>query len=123
MIEVTILSRHDCHLCDVVERMARHVQADVPFTLTRMNIDENADLAARYGDLVPVVLIDQVEVFSGKVTEGDLRRAIQRANRKGLLARILSRLRMFKKPLFSPAHPRRAKTRLFPWFGRREPGD
>lgn len=95
MVDVTILSRHDCHLCDVVERMARHVQAEVPFTLTRMNIDENADLATRYGDRVPVVLIDQVAAFSGKVTEGEFRRAIQKANRKGLLTRILSLFRMF----------------------------
>ncbi|MSQ77030.1 MAG: glutaredoxin family protein [Nitrospiraceae bacterium] len=90
MIDVTILSRHDCHLCDVVERMAKHVQAEVPFTLTRMNIDEQADLVARYGDRVPVVLIDQVEALSGKMTEGDFRRAIQKAGRKGLLFRILS---------------------------------
>ena len=95
MIEVTILSRHDCHLCEVVLRIARQVQAEVPFTLTRMDIDEHADLAARYGARIPVVLIDQVETFVGKVTEGDFRRAIQKASRKGLLARMLSFFRTF----------------------------
>jgi len=99
MIEVTILSRHDCHLCDVVLRIARQVQAEAPFTLTRMNIDEHTDLAARFGDRVPVVLIDQVEALSGKITEGDFRRAIQRASRKGLLSSISSLFRMFKKPV------------------------
>jgi hypothetical protein len=92
MIDVTILSRHDCHLCDVVERMATHVQAEVPFTLTRMNIDEQADLVARYGDRVPVVLIDQVEALSGKITEGDFRRAVKRARWRQPISRILSRL-------------------------------
>jgi hypothetical protein len=92
MIEVTILSRHDCHLCDVVLRMAQQVRTEVPFTLTRMNIDENADLAARYGDRVPVVLIDQVEVLSGKMTEGDFRRAVKRARWRQPISRILSRL-------------------------------
>jgi hypothetical protein len=91
MIDVTILSRHDCHLCDVVERMAKHVQAEVPFTLTRMNIDEQADLVARYGDLVPVVLIDQVETLSGRMTEGDFRRAVKRARWRQPISRILSR--------------------------------
>jgi len=90
MIEVTILSRHDCHLCDVILRIARQVQTETPFTLTRMNVDEQADLAARYGDRVPVVLIDQAEAFAGKITEGEFRRAIQTANRTGLLSRILS---------------------------------
>ena len=97
MIEVTILSRHDCHLCDVVMRIAKQVQAETPFTLTSMNIDEHTDLAARYGDRVPVVLIDQVETFAGKVTEGDFRRAIEKAGRKGLLSRILSLFRMFNR--------------------------
>lgn len=92
MIEVTILSRHDCHLCDVVLRIAQQVQTEVPFTLTRMNIDEQADLAARYGDLVPVVLIDQVETFVGKVTEGDFRRAVKKARWRQPISRILSRL-------------------------------
>ncbi len=92
MIDVTILSRHDCHLCDVVERMARHVQTEVPFTLTRMNIDEQTDLAARYGDRVPVVLIDQVEMLSGKMTEGDFRRAVKKARWRQPISRILSRL-------------------------------
>lgn len=93
MVDVTILSRHHCHLCDVVLRIAQHVQAEIPFTLTRMNIDDNADLAARYGTRVPVVLIDQVEAFSGKVTEGDLRRAVKRARWRQPISRILSRLR------------------------------
>jgi len=108
MIEVTILSRHDCHLCDVVLRIARQVQAEIPFTLTRMNIDDQAGLAARYSDRVPVVLIDQVEVLSGKITEGEFRRTIQKANRKGLLAWLPSLFRMFKKPVQQ---------------GRRKPGD
>jgi glutaredoxin len=99
MINVTIFSRNDCHLCDVVLRIAQQVQSEVPFALTRINIDETADLAARYGDRVPVVLIDQVEVFAGKVTEGEFHRAIQKAGRKGLLSRILSLFRMFKKPV------------------------
>ena len=93
MINVTILSRPNCHLCDVVIRIAQQVQAETPFTLTRRNIDEDADLSARYGHRVPVVLINQVEILSGKITEGDFRRAIIRARERGPISRILSRLR------------------------------
>jgi len=95
MIDVTILSRHDCHLCDVVQRIAQEVRTETPFTLTRVDIDEHADLAACYGNRVPVVLIDQTEVLSGKMTEGDFRRALEKARRKGLLSRILSLFRIF----------------------------
>ncbi len=96
-IDVTILSRNDCHLCDVVMRIAHQVQAETPFALTRRNIDEDADLAARYGEHIPVVLINQVEVLSGKITEGDFRRAIRKASQKGFFARLLSFFRMFKR--------------------------
>jgi len=92
-IDVTILSRRDCHLCELVERTAKHVQAEIPFTLTRMDVDEHADLAARYGDHVPVVLINQEEVFAGAVTASELRRAVRRARWRGPISRILSRLR------------------------------
>jgi hypothetical protein len=96
MIEVTILSRHDCHLCDVALRIAQHVQTEMPFTLTRMNVDEQADLVARYGDRVPVVLIDQAEALSGKMTEGDFRRAIsKKARERRPISRILFHLRQW----------------------------
>jgi len=108
MPDVIIYSRPGCHLCDVVERIANTVQADLPFSLTRINVDEAADLAARYGERVPVVLIDRVEAFSGKVTEGEFRRAIEKADRKGLRGVMQSFFRMFKKPAQQ---------------GRREPGD
>lgn len=93
-MNVTILSRHECHLCEVVERLARTVQAEVPFTLSRVDVDAHADLAARYGDRVPVVLIDQVEVLAGAITERDFRRAVlDRARGRGPVSRILSHLR------------------------------
>lgn len=101
MPEVIIYSRPDCHLCNVVERIAKTVQAEHPFILTRINVDETSDLAIRYGERVPVVLIDLVEAFSGTVTEGEFRRAIERANRQGLRGVIRSFFRIFKKPVKS----------------------
>lgn len=91
-IQVTILSRQDCHLCGVVAKMARRLQSDMPFRLCLLHIDEDADLSARYGSRIPVVLIDQVERLSGRVSERDLRRAIKRARWRRPISRILSRL-------------------------------
>src|SRR5881397_3049870 len=110
MIQVTILSRHQCELCDVVLNMARRLQATTPFGLNHVNIDADAQLLARYGSRVPVLLIDQVEAFSGEVSERELRQAIEKAGQKGLMRQLLSWLknRMFKKVAQQ---------------GRREPGD
>ncbi len=93
MIQVTILSRHQCELCDVVLNMARRLQATLSFGLNQVDIDADVQLLARYGSRVPVVLIDQVEIGSGALTEGDLRRAIKRARWRRPISRILSRLR------------------------------
>jgi len=93
MIQVTILSRQDCHLCEVVLRIARQVQIDVPFVLTRIEIDGDARLIEHYGARVPVVVINGQEIFAGKVTEGDFRRAVEEKTGKKPLKRILDRLR------------------------------
>ncbi len=82
MTEVTILSRRDCHLCEVVIKMARRVQEEVPFLLKRVDVDSEPGLAERYGERIPVVLIDQFEYTSGQVRETKLRRAIKRARRR-----------------------------------------
>lgn len=92
-IHVTVLSRQDCHLCDVVHRMAQRLQHDLEFELAKVDIDTDPCLATRYGNRIPVVLIDQVESLSGKMTERDLRRAIQRARWSKPISRILFRLR------------------------------
>ena len=92
MLQVTILSRRDCELCEVVLNTARRLQTDIPFGLNYVDIDADVQLSTRYGSKVPVVLIDQVEIGSGTVTEGELRRAIKRARWRRPISRILSRL-------------------------------
>lgn len=91
-IHVTILSRDECHLCDVVYRIAAHLQSEMNITTSKVSIEGDQALADRYGSRVPVVLLDEIECFSGKVTEGELRRAIKRARWRRPISRILSRL-------------------------------
>lgn len=94
MPDVTIFSKQECHLCDVVLRIAQQVQTDVPFVLTQIKIDGDARLLEQYGMRVPVVLINGQEIFAGKVTEGDFRRAIaERVGKKNPIRRILDWLR------------------------------
>lgn len=94
MLDVTIFSRPDCHLCEVVLKIARRLQEEAPFTLTKVDISKDANLTHRYGTKIPVVLIDQIEACAGKVTEGDLRRALKKARWRRPISRILSRLGM-----------------------------
>ena len=91
-VRMTILSRHDCHLCEVVYRIALHLQSELHIEIHKVPIESDKILMERYGALVPVVLLDEVEHFSGTVTEGELRRAIKKARWRRPISRILSRL-------------------------------
>ncbi len=92
IVHVTILFHEDCHLCHVVLKMAHRIQAEIPFSLTPVDITDDPVLLARYGRRVPIVFIDQAERFSGRVRERDLRRAIKWARWTRPVSRILSRL-------------------------------
>jgi glutaredoxin len=92
MMEVTILSRDRCHLCHIALRIARQVQADIPFTLRSIDITHDERLFALYGHRTPVVLIDQDERLAGKITERELRAALKKTRWRKSISRILSRL-------------------------------
>jgi hypothetical protein len=91
-VRVTILSREDCHLCEVVYRIAMHLQSELNIETSKVQIEGDRVLTKLYGARVPVVLLDEVEQFAGKVTEGELRRAIKGARWRRPISRILSRL-------------------------------
>lgn len=91
-VRMTIFSRDDCHLCRVVYRIAMHLQAELNIETSQVDIEGDRILMERYGARVPVILLDEVEHFAGKVTEGELRRAIKRARWRRPISRILSRL-------------------------------
>jgi glutaredoxin len=57
-ISVEIFSRHGCHLCEVAEEVIRDVQKEVSFDLRVTLIDDSPDLTAKYGEEVPVTLIN-----------------------------------------------------------------
>jgi len=77
-IRVTILSREGCHLCDVIYRIATHLQPELHIEINIVDVDSDSSLAERYGARVPIVLLDEIEHFAGSVTEEELRRAIKK---------------------------------------------
>lgn len=72
---VTIYTRDPCHLCEeakaVVERVAADVDAAV--TVEAVDVDADPDLADRYGERVPYVLVDGRPAFKYRVEEAALR--------------------------------------------------
>ena len=58
MVELTFLTRVDCHLCARARETVAEVAAGRDVRVTEVDIDTDDDLAAQYGWDVPVVLLN-----------------------------------------------------------------
>jgi glutaredoxin len=58
MIEVTVYSRSNCHLCEVALEVIGEIRNEFEFTITKILIDGNAELEEKCGEQVPVILIN-----------------------------------------------------------------
>ncbi|HKJ28556.1 MAG TPA: DUF2085 domain-containing protein [Anaerolineales bacterium] len=56
-LDVTFYTRKNCSLCDEAKELLDHLQAEIPHTLAVVDIDEDPDLVALYGEKVPVVAV------------------------------------------------------------------
>ena len=78
MIALTLYSRPGCHLCDemkaLVQRVAR--AAGVAATIEEVDISADAELEARYGLEIPVLLVDGKKAAKFRVTESELTRLL-----------------------------------------------
>ena len=81
MISITLLTKTDCHLCDHAKEVLGRVSADYAVAV------EAVDLASREGQQValeagflfpPGVLIDGRPFAQGRLSEGKLRRELDR---------------------------------------------
>lgn len=61
MPTLTLISKPDCHLCDVAREIVDTVVADLPedaVTLEELSILDDPELHARWWEKIPVVLVD-----------------------------------------------------------------
>ncbi len=57
--EVTIYSRKGCHLCENVVVLLAPLQTELGFTLREVLIDGDQELENLYGQLIPVVHVNE----------------------------------------------------------------
>jgi glutaredoxin len=58
MIEVSIYSRSNCHLCEVALGILEGMREELKFEVKKILIDESPELEEKYGEQVPVILIN-----------------------------------------------------------------
>jgi glutaredoxin len=58
MVHVTVYSRNGCHLCEVALSDIENFKGEFEFQIEKILIDGNSDLEKKYGEEVPVILIN-----------------------------------------------------------------
>jgi glutaredoxin-like protein DUF836 len=78
MIELTLYSRADCHLCREMEDVISGELARFPARLEKIDIGNDADLEARFGTEVPVLFVNGRKAFKYRCTPRELRKRLSR---------------------------------------------
>ena len=76
MVDLTFLTRVDCHLCAQALQTVTEVAAGRDVNVTEVDIDNDDDLAAQYGWDVPVVLLNGRQHSFHRVDEKRLSKAL-----------------------------------------------
>jgi glutaredoxin len=69
MPTLTLYTKPDCTLCDEARATLDRVRARISFALDVVDISRDAELAGRYGERIPVVLVDGEEAWEYVVDE------------------------------------------------------
>ena len=74
----TLYSKPGCHLCDDMKIVVRRVMASArtPIVLEEIDITTDAELEARYGMEIPVLLVDGVKAAKYRIAEAELRKIV-----------------------------------------------
>jgi hypothetical protein len=81
MIELTLVSREQCHLCEEMELIVAAETRNYPHRFRRIEVSAEPGLEARWGTEVPVLFINGRKAFKYRCTPVQLRRALARAAR------------------------------------------
>ncbi|CUR54480.1 Glutaredoxin 2 [metagenome] len=76
MSRVTLYSRPGCHLCEDARKVIARVCSELGETFEEISIDGDADLQDRYGEEIPVTLVDGRQHDFWRVDESRLRIAL-----------------------------------------------
>jgi glutaredoxin len=74
---ITLLSRPGCHLCDDARAVISKVATDLGIAWTERDITASDDDLKKFGEMIPVTLIDGVQHDFWRVDEHRLRRALE----------------------------------------------
>lgn len=83
-VELTLIGKPECHLCDVAEEVVEAVleglgESAPEVRMTKLSITDHAELHDRYWERIPVLLVNGVEHAQWRVNPERLRTALLEA--------------------------------------------
>ena len=80
MALVTLYGKPGCHLCDDARAVVERVRARRPFEVEEVDVSLDAALYREYGERIPVLALDGVELFEFHVEEAVLLKELDRVD-------------------------------------------
>lgn len=78
---VVLYTRSGCGLCDDVSSALIRLQPTLGYTYDEVDIEGDPGLATRYGDIIPVVAVDDREIARAPIDPARLERDLRLALR------------------------------------------
>ncbi len=85
MIDVEILTRAGCHLCDEMKKALKQAASGLPrmeVQLKETDIDTDEELTARYGNDIPVLFVNGSKAFKHHATVHELEKRLLMARHR-----------------------------------------
>lgn len=73
---VLLLAKAGCHLCDIAREVIAEVTTELGEEFVEVDLLEDPDLVARYGELIPVTFVDGAQHDYWRVSADRLRAAL-----------------------------------------------
>jgi glutaredoxin len=81
-LQVVLYTRQGCHLCEAALHTVDEVRTSYPFTLSVIDVDSDLQLRDRFGEEVPVVMVNGKVRFRGRVNRALLQRLLYAEGRR-----------------------------------------
>ena len=80
MARVTLYGKPGCHLCDDARAIVERVRSQRPFELQEVDVTLDPTMHREYGERIPVLALDGVELFEFHVEEAVLLERLDRVD-------------------------------------------
>ncbi len=80
MIDVELLTRTGCRLCDEMKQALKQAARGLDVQLRETDIDADEQLSAHYGSDVPVLFVNGSKAFKHRATVQELKRRLLMAD-------------------------------------------